>query len=93
MRILKYGDPKLSFDITSGVESDFRQSYSMYLKHMRQRVYDMCIGFNELEDERRFVNQQVIKTPGRRGKLLRMKKLIKNFPGDLESTKTINIFE
>ena len=79
MRILRYGDPKLSFDITSGVESDFRQSYSMYLKHMRQRVYDTCIGFNELEDERRFVNQQVIKTPGRRGEIIKNEEIDKEF--------------
>jgi hypothetical protein len=63
----KYGDPKLSFDITSGVEVDFRGIYSMYLKHLRQQVYDTCIGFNELEDERKFVNQQVLKPPGHGG--------------------------
>lgn len=46
---------------------------------MRQRIYDTYIGFNELEDERRFVNQQVIKTPGRKGEIIKNEEIDKEF--------------
>jgi len=46
---------------------------------MKQRIYDTYIGFNELEDERKYVNQQVIKTPGRRGEIIKNEELDKEF--------------
>jgi hypothetical protein len=72
-------DSELSVNISSQLEDDFRERYSVYLKTMKQRIYDTNIGFNELEDERKFVNQQVIKTPGRRGEIIKNEELDKEF--------------
>ncbi len=72
-------DSELSVNISSQLEADFRERYSIYLKTMKQRIYDTYIGFNELEDERKFVNQQVIKTPGRRGEIIKNEELDKEF--------------
>ena len=73
------GDPKLSVNIFSEVEDDFRERYSIYLRTMKQRIYDTYLGFNELEDERKMVNQQVIRTPGRRGEIIKNEEIDKEF--------------
>jgi len=65
---------KLTVNISSIVETDFRERYNIYLRTKKQRIFDKYIGFNELEDERKIVNQQVMRSPGRRGRLLRMKR-------------------
>jgi len=70
---------ELSVNIFSGLEDDFRDRYSTYLRTMKQRVYDTYLGFNELEDERKMVNQQVIKTPGRRGEMIKNEEIDKEF--------------
>jgi hypothetical protein len=72
-------DPELSVNIFSEVEDDFRERYSVYLRTMKQRIYDTYLGFNELEDERKIVNQQVIKTPGRRGEIIKNEEIDKEF--------------
>jgi hypothetical protein len=77
---------ELSINIFSEVEDDFRERYSIYLRTMKQRIYDTYLGFNELEDERKMVNQQVIRTPGRRGEIIKNEK---NFPGDILSIKKV----
>jgi len=82
-------DSELSVNISSQVEADFRERYSIYLKTMKQRIYDTCIGFNELEDERKFVNQQVIKTPGRRGEIIKNEELDKEFSRRYNAYKKI----
>ena len=46
---------------------------------MKQRIYDTYLGFNELEDERKMVNQQVIRTPGRRGEIIKNEEIDKEF--------------
>ena len=46
---------------------------------MKQRIFNKYIGFNELEDERKIVNQQVIKTPGRRGEIIKNEEIDKEF--------------
>jgi hypothetical protein len=71
--------PELSVNIFSDVEDDFRERYSVYLKTMKQRIYDTYLGFNELEDERKMVNQQVIRTPGRRGEIIKNEEIDKEF--------------
>ncbi len=71
--------PKLSVNIFSDVEDDFRERYSDYLRTMKQRIYDTYLGFNELEDERKMVNQQVIRTPGRRGEIIKNEEIDKEF--------------
>jgi len=71
--------PELSVNILSGLEDDFRDRYSTYLRTMKQRIYDTALGFNELEDERKMVNQQVIRTPGRRGETIKNEEIDKEF--------------
>lgn len=71
--------PELSVNILSGLEDDFRDRYSTYLRTMKQRIYDTYLGFNELEDERKMVNQQVIRTPGRRGETIKNEEIDKEF--------------
>ena len=82
-------DSDLSANIYSEVEADFRERYSIYLRTMKQRIYDTYIGLNELEDERRFVNQQVIKTPGRRGEIIKNEELDKEFSRRYNAYKKI----
>jgi hypothetical protein len=82
-------DSELIVNISSDVEADFRERYSIYLKTMKQRIYDTNIGFNELEDERKFVNQQVIKTPGRRGEIIKNEELDKEFSRRYSTYKKI----
>ncbi|HET6716036.1 MAG TPA: hypothetical protein VFG90_02820 [Nitrososphaeraceae archaeon] len=77
--IKMWTDPELSVNVFSEVEDDFRERYSIYLRTMRQRIYDTYLGFNELEDERKMVNQQVIRTPGRRGEIIKNEEIDKEF--------------
>ena len=72
-------EPKLSVNVFPELEDDFRDRYSIYLRTMKQRIYDTYLGFNELEDERKMVNQQVIRTPGRRGEMIKNEELDKEF--------------
>lgn len=77
--IKMWTDPELSVNIFSEVEDDFRERYSIYLRTMKQRIYDTYLGFNELEDERKMVNLQVIRTPGRRGEIIKNEEIDKEF--------------
>lgn len=77
--IKMWTDPELSVNVFSEVEDDFRERYSVYLRTMKQRIYDTYLGFNELEDERKMVNQQVIRTPGRRGETIKNEEIDKEF--------------
>ena len=72
-------DPELSVNVFSEVEDDFRERYSIYLRTMKQRIYDTYLGFNELEDERKMVNQQVIRTRGRGGEIIKNEEIDKEF--------------
>ena len=77
--IKMWTDPELSSNIFSEVEVDFRERYSTYLRTMKQRIYDTYLGFNELDDERKMVNQQVVRTPGRRGEIIKNEEIDKEF--------------
>jgi hypothetical protein len=77
--IKKWTDRELSSNIFSETEIDFRERYSSYLKTMKQRIYDTYLGFNELDDERKMVNQQVVRTPGRRGEVIKNEEIDKEF--------------
>jgi len=46
---------------------------------MRQRIYHTSIGFNELEDERKLINHQVIRTPVRKGNAIKNEEIDKKF--------------
>ena len=70
---------KLTVNISSEVETDFRERYNIYLRTKKQRIFDKYIGFNELEDERKIVNQQVMRTPARRGEIIKNEEIDKEF--------------
>jgi hypothetical protein len=46
---------------------------------MKQRIYHTSIGFDELEEERKLINHQVIRTPGRRGDAIKNEEIDKEF--------------
>lgn len=72
-------DAKLTIDISSKVETDFRERYTLYLRSMKQRIYETYREFDELEDERKFVYQQAMRTPGRRGEIIKKEEIDKEF--------------
>lgn len=69
----------MTVNISSIVETDFRERYNIYLRTKKQRIFDKYIGFNELEDERKIVNQQVMRSPGRRGEIIKNEEIDKEF--------------
>ncbi|WP_415311577.1 hypothetical protein [Candidatus Nitrosocosmicus sp. FF01] len=56
---------------TKDIEGSFRQRYSQELRSKRQQIHDNDRGFHELDDERRSVQQQMMRTPGRRGEIIK----------------------
>lgn len=64
---------------SSEIEAEFRVRYSLYLKSMKQNIFDTYRGYQELEDERKFVNRQAMMTPGRRGEIIKREEIDKEF--------------
>ncbi|MDQ3084892.1 MAG: hypothetical protein M3Q77_08785 [Thermoproteota archaeon] len=64
---------------TEDVETSFRQRYSQELKTKKQQINDSERGFAELDDERRSVRQQMMRTPGRRGEIIKEEEISKEF--------------
>ena len=60
-------------------EDYFRKSYALELQKKKQQINDFQRGYNELEEERRQVNQQAIRTPGRRGEVIKKEEIEKEF--------------
>jgi hypothetical protein len=58
-------------------ESTFRKRYSHHLRDKKQQIYDSHMGHNALEEERKQVNQQAMKTPGRRGETIKNEEIDK----------------
>lgn len=58
-------------------ESDFRARYMHELRKKRQQGMNNYYGIDELLEERRQVNQQQMKTPGRRGELIKHEEIDK----------------
>jgi hypothetical protein len=58
-------------------ESDFRNRYMQELKKKRQHGFNNYFGIDELLEERRQVNQQQMKTPGRRGEIIKHEEIDK----------------
>ena len=56
---------------TKDIEGFFRQRYSLELRSKKQQIYDNDRGFHELDDERRSVQQQMMRTPGQRGEIIK----------------------
>ncbi len=48
------------------VQQPVQKQQSQQLRGKKQQVYDSQMGHNALEEERKQVNQQAMKTPGRR---------------------------
>ena len=64
---------------TDAEEAEFRENYSQQLRGKKQQVYDSQMGHNALEEERKQVNQQAMKTPGRRGEIIKNEEIDKEF--------------
>ena len=58
-------------------EGFFRKRYAQELEKKRQQNSDRYRGYDELADERRKVNQQEMKTPGRRGEKIKHEEIDK----------------
>jgi hypothetical protein len=52
-------------------ERDFRERYAHELRKKRQSGLNNYYGIDELLEERKQVNQQQMKTPGRRGEAIK----------------------
>ena len=64
---------------TENVEASFRQRYSLELRTKKQQINNFERGFIELDDERRSVRQQMMRTPGRRGEIIKEEEISKEF--------------
>ena len=64
---------------TDSEEAEFSENYSQQLRGKKQQVYDSHMGHNALEEERKQVNQQAMKTPGRRGEIIKNEEIDKEF--------------
>ena len=60
-------------------EETFSKSYAFELRKKKQQINDNDRGFNELDDERRQIFQQAIRTPGRRGEIIKKDEIEKEF--------------
>jgi hypothetical protein len=60
-------------------EASFRERYAQELRKKKQQESDSYRGDNELADERRSVNQQGMRTPGRRGEEIKQEELDKEY--------------
>lgn len=69
----------LSESSEDDVENAFRKRYSQELRSKKQQIYDNERGYSELEDERRSVRQQMLRTPGRRGEIIKEEEISKEF--------------
>jgi hypothetical protein len=70
-------------------ESDFRTRYMNELKKKRQNGINNYFGIDELLEERRQVNQQQMKTPGRRGEIIKHEEIDKEILRRLKNKKQI----
>ena len=60
-------------------EASFRDRYAHELQKKKQQASNSYRGDDELIDEKRRVNQQEIKTPGRRGEKIKQEELDREF--------------
>ena len=52
-------------------EETFSKAYATELRRMKQQINDNDRGFYELDNERRQIFQQAIRTRGRRGEIIK----------------------
>jgi hypothetical protein len=60
-------------------EALFRERYAAELRKKKQQDSNTFRGDDELNDEKRRVNQQEMKTPGRRGETIKQEELDREF--------------
>jgi hypothetical protein len=60
-------------------EALFRERYATELRKKKQQDSNTFRGDDELNDEKRKVNQQETKTPGRRGEKIKQEELDREF--------------
>jgi hypothetical protein len=60
-------------------EASFRERYAHELQKKKQQGGNSYRGDDELADERRSVNQQGMRTPGRRGEEIKQEELNKEY--------------
>jgi hypothetical protein len=60
-------------------EALFRERYATELRKKKQQDSNTYRGYDELNDEKRRVNQQEMKTPGRRGERIKQEELDREF--------------
>jgi hypothetical protein len=60
-------------------EAFFRERYATELRKKKQQGNNSYRGYDELNDEKRRVNQQELKTPGRRGEKIKQEELDREF--------------
>jgi hypothetical protein len=60
-------------------EAFFREMYAEELRTKKQQSSESYRGDDELGDEKRRVNQQELRTPGRRGEKIKQEELDKEF--------------
>lgn len=63
----------------ANTETSFRIRYANELRSKKQQIYDKERGFKELDDEKRSVLQQMMRTPGRRGDIIKEEEISKEF--------------
>ena len=66
-------------DDDSKDEALFRERYATELRRKKQQDSNTFRGDDELNDEKRRVNQQEMKTPGRRGEKIKQEELDREF--------------
>ena len=60
-------------------ETSFRLRYANELRSKKQQIYDRDRGFNELDDEKRSIQQQMMRTPGCSGEIIKEEEISKEF--------------
>ena len=60
-------------------EASFRERYAQELQKKKQQAGNSYRGDDELADERRSVNQQGMRTPGRKGEEIKQEELDKEY--------------
>ena len=82
---------ELESNKTDAEEAEFRVNYSQQLRGKKQQVYDSQMGHNALEEEWKQVNQQAMKTPGRRGEIIKNEEIDKEFSKRYREHKKKNL--
>lgn len=71
-------DPSIE-QTRADMEATFRLNYASELRSKKQQINDINRGFNELDDEMRGVRQQMMRTPGRKGEIIKEEEISKEF--------------